>query len=141
MNAYTILFYLNEEHNHDHEEHEHNCQCGEDHNHDHNEGCGCGNHEHKHDDSNHEHGDDCGCGHDHSNTRDDYDIVAIIKTLGSWANFMPDSYLVKSEFSAEEIANKIESVLIPGDLLFVTKVAKDDVASLTPGVVDWIKAN
>lgn len=96
------------------------------------------NHEHGH---THEHGDDCGCGHDHSITRDDYDIVATIKTLGSWANFMPDSYLVKSEFNAEEIKNKIESVLLPGDLLFVTKVDKEDVASLTPGVVDWIKAN
>ena len=116
MNVYTILFYLNEDNHHDH------------------------NHEHAHD-SNHEHGDDCGCGHDHSTTRDDYDIVATIKTLGTWANFMPDSYLVKSEFSAEEIASKIESVLLPRDLLFVTKVAKDDVASLTPGVVDWIKAN
>lgn len=132
MNVYTILFYLNE--NHDHEGHEHK------HNHDHNEGCGCGNHEHTHD-SNHEHGDGCGCGHDHSNTRDDYDIVATIKTLGSWANFMPDSYLVKSEFKAEEIASKIKSVLLPGDLLFVTKVDKEDVASLTPGVVEWIKAN
>jgi hypothetical protein len=139
MNVYTILFYLNENNHHNHEEHEHNCQCNGDHNHDH-EGCGCGNHEHTHD-SNHEHGDDCGCGHDHSISRDDYDIVATIKTLGSWANFMPDSYLVKSEFEAEEIASKIESVLLPGDLLFVTKVAKDDVASLTPGVVDWIKSN
>lgn len=122
MNVYTILFYLNE--NNDHEGH------------DHNEGCGCGTHDHTHD-----HGDGCGCGHDHSNTRDDYDIVATIKTLGSWANFMPDSYLVKSEFKAEEIASKIKSVLLPGDLLFVTKVDKEDVASLTPGVVDWIKAN
>lgn len=88
----------------------------------------------------------CGCeGHDHDHEhhhhhRDDYDIIATIKSLGAWANFMPDSYLVKTTFSAKEIAEKIQTFLESGDLLFVTKVAKDDVASLTPGVVDWINS-
>ena len=88
----------------------------------------------------------CGCeGHDHDHEhnhhhRDDYDIVATIKSLGAWANFMPDSYLVKTTSSANEIAEKIQAFLEAGDLLFVTKVAKDDVASLTPGVVDWINS-
>ena len=53
---------------------------------------------------------------------------------------MPDSYLVKTTSSANEIAEKIQAFLEAGDLLFVTKVAKDDVASLTPGVVDWINS-
>lgn len=86
----------------------------------------------------------CGCdghAHDHEHHhRDDYDIVATIKTLGAWANFMPDSYLVKSTFTANEISDKIKPFLEKSDLLFVTKVDKEDVSSLTPGVVDWIKA-
>lgn len=88
----------------------------------------------------------CGCeGHDHDHEhhhhhRDDYDIVATIKSLGAWANFMPDSYLVKTDASANEISEKIKAFLEAGDLLFVTKVYKDDVASLTPGVVEWINS-
>ena len=86
----------------------------------------------------------CGCdghAHDHEHHhRDDYDIVATIKSLGAWANFMPDSYLVKSTFTANEISDKIKPFLEKNDLLFVTKVDKGDVSSLTPGVVDWINA-
>ena len=88
--------------------------------------CGCDSHDHDH-----EH---------HHHHRDDYDIVATIKSLGTWANFMPDSYLVKTDISSNEISEKIKAFLQPGDLLFVTKVAKDDVASLTPGVVEWINS-
>lgn len=90
--------------------------------------CGCDSHDHGHD---HEH---------HHHHRDDYDIVGTIKTFGAWANFMPDSYLVKTDVSAKEISEKIKAFLEPNDLLFVTKVDTDDVASLTPGLVDWLKA-
>ncbi len=38
--------------------------------------CGCEEHDHDH-----EH---------HHHHRDDYDIVGTIKSLGAWANFMPD---------------------------------------------------
>lgn len=89
--------------------------------------CGCGDHEHDHN-------------HEHHHHRDDYDIVATIKSLGAWANFMPDSYLVKTNTPAKEISEKIKAFLQTGDLLFVTKVCKDDVASLTPGVVEWINS-
>ena len=92
--------------------------------------CGCDSHDHDH---NHDH-------EHHHHHRDDYDIVATIKSLGAWANFMPDSYLLKTDVSANEISEKIKAFLQPNDLLFVTKVDKDDVASLTPDVVDWIKA-
>ncbi|NLZ35384.1 MAG: hypothetical protein GX889_10900 [Clostridiales bacterium] len=92
--------------------------------------------EHNH----HEHSEDCGCGHNHEshNHRDDYDIVATIKSLGPWANFMPDSYLVKSEFTAKEITEKLQKFIQTGDLLFVSKIDKDDVSSLTPEVENWI---
>ena len=53
---------------------------------------------------------------------------------------MPDSYLVKTNISANEISEKIKPFLESGDLLFVTKVCKDNVASLTPGVVEWINS-
>lgn len=86
--------------------------------------CGCESHDHEH----------------HHHHRDDYDIVSTIKSLGAWANFMPDSYLVKTNISANEISEKIKPFLESGDLLFVTKVCKDNVASLTPGVVDWINS-
>ena len=86
--------------------------------------CGCESHDHEH----------------HHHHRDDYDIVSTIKSLGAWANFMPDSYLVKTNISANEISEKIKPFLESGDLLFVTKVCKDTVASLTPGVVDWINS-
>lgn len=88
--------------------------------------CGCEEHDHDH-----EH---------HHHHRDDYDIVGTIKSLGAWANFMPDSYLVKTTSSSKEIAEKIQAFLETGDLLFVTKVDKENVASLTPGVVDWINS-
>ena len=88
--------------------------------------CGCEEHDHDH-----EH---------HHHHRDDYDIVGTIKSLGAWANFMPDSYLVKTTSSAKEIAEKIQAFLETGDLLFVTKVDKENEASLTPGVVDWINS-
>ena len=78
--------------------------------------CGCEEHDHDH-----EH---------HHHHRDDYDIVGTIKSLGAWANFMPDSYLVKTTSSAKEIAEKIQAFLETGDLLFVTKVDKENVLTL-----------
>ena len=90
----------------------------------HSHSCGCENHDHEH----------------HHHHRDDYDIVSTIKSLGSWANFMPDSYLVKTDISAKDISEKIKVFLETGDLLFVTKDCKDDVASLTPGVDEWINS-
>lgn len=86
-----------------------------------------------------EHSHSCGCGdHEHSHSRDDYEICARIKTLGAWANFMPNSFLVKTDLNSEEILLKLKEYIEDNDLLFVNKVNKDDVASLAPGVVEWI---
>ncbi|KMT21978.1 hypothetical protein [Clostridium cylindrosporum] len=84
--------------------------------------CGCEDHDHDH----HHHG------------RDDYEITSHIKTLGTWAHFMPTSFLVRTELSSNEILAKLKDCVESNDLIFVTKVDKDDVASLTPGVVEWI---
>lgn len=81
----------------------------------------------------------CGCDNEHHHHyRDDYEITANIKTLGSWAHFMPTSFLLKSELSADEILNKLKNTVEAEDLIFVTKVNKDSVASLTPNVIEWI---
>jgi hypothetical protein len=83
----------------------------------------------------------CGCeghDHDHHHERDDYEITAHIKALGSWAEFMPSSFLVKTSLTAQEILANLKDSVEAKDLIFVTKVDKDDVASLTSGVVEWI---
>ncbi|GAB6167922.1 hypothetical protein JCM1393_03820 [Clostridium carnis] len=85
----------------------------------------------------------CGCEdheeeHHHHHTRDDYEITGNIKSFGAWAHFMPTSFLVKTDLTASEISEKLKDFLQNNDMLFVTKVDKDDVSSLTPGVVEWI---
>lgn len=88
----------------------------------------------------------CGCGeehdehhHHHHHERDDYEITAHIKELGAWAHFMPTAFLVKCELSADEILEKLKNYVEDKDLIFVTKVDKDDVSDLNPQVVQWIK--
>ncbi|AOR23397.1 hypothetical protein [Clostridium taeniosporum] len=86
----------------------------------------------------------CGCeGHDHEHHhhhRDDYEITGNIKALGAWAHFMPTGFLVKCELTADEISVKLKEVLEATDMLFVTEVNKDNAASLTPGVIEWINS-
>lgn len=77
--------------------------------------------------------------HDHSHARDDRNIVGEIKELGQWANLMPDCYLVKTEYSATQIAEKIKIVMEEKDMIFVTEVSKENSASFTPGVINWIQ--
>lgn len=84
--------------------------------------CGCADHDHDH----------------HHHHRDDYEITARIKSLGAWAHFMPTSFLLKSELSAEEIKEQLKIALEPSDMLFVSEVNKENVASLTQGVTEWI---
>lgn len=85
----------------------------------------------------------CGCGSDHHEHhehehRDDREIIGEIKELGAWANLMPDCYLVKTEVSATEIAKKVKSVMQEKDMIFVTEVTKENSASFTNGVIEWI---
>lgn len=86
--------------------------------------CGCGGHDHDH--------------HHHHEERDDYELVGHIKELGAWACFMPSSYLLRSDLSADEILAKLKPYVHERDLLFVNEISKDNVASLTPAVVEWI---
>lgn len=93
-------------------------------------GCGC---DHDHDHDHHEHTHE----HEHMESSESK-IIGMIKSLGPWANFMPEGYLVKSSLSAEDILKEIESVANKGDILFVTKVDAESCACQNPAVLDWI---
>lgn len=89
--------------------------------------------------------DTCGCGHHHEHEHEhehiessEGNIIAKIKSLGAWANFMPEGYLVKSNISAEEIFNELQAVANKGDILFVTKVDAESCACQNPSVKEWI---
>ena len=85
--------------------------------------CGCENH------GDHDHH------HHHHEERDDYEVTAHIKTLGAWAHLMPTSFLVKTDKNSEEIVSFLKDFLEEKDMIFVNKVDKEDLASLTPVVV------
>lgn len=89
--------------------------------------CGCENH------GDHDHH------HHHHEERDDYEVTAHIKTLGAWAHLMPTSFLVKTDKNSEEIVSFLKDFLEEKDMIFVNKVDKEDLASFTPGVVEWIR--
>ena len=89
--------------------------------------CGCENH------GDHDHH------HHHHEERDDYEVTAHIKTLGAWAHLMPTSFLVKTDKNSEEIVSFLKDFLEERDMIFVNKIDKEDLASLTPGVVEWIR--
>lgn len=131
MSVYTITYYLKEEthadhhDHHDHHEHEDHKHENDNHEHDHNHG--------HHDHHSHEE-------HMHTHPRDEFQIIGEIKTLGAWAHMMPHSFLVKTDLSSEEILAKLKAVVQSEDMIFVTKVDANDVASLTPQVVEWIRA-
>lgn len=106
------------------------------HDHDH-EGCGCGG---NHADS-HEH-EGCGCGSDHSHehVHGDERIIGKIKSLGAWAQFLPEGFFVKASLTAEEIFDEVNSVANKGDIIFVTKVDAKTSACANPAVLDWLAA-
>ncbi|MGL4762841.1 MAG: hypothetical protein ACRC6T_00070 [Sarcina sp.] len=86
----------------------------------------------------------CGCGSDHHEhhaheERDNHEVIGEIKELGAWAELMPDCYIVKTEKSSEEIATKVKSVMEAHDRIFVTEINKENAASFTPGVMEWIR--
>lgn len=120
MSAYMITYFLSDTHGH-HHEHGDDCGCGEDHS--------------------HEHGDGCGCGEDHSHehVHNGTNIPGKIKSLGSWAQFMPEGFFVKTDtLSAKEIFDEVSSVANGGDIIFVTKIDGETSACANPAVLEWI---
>lgn len=91
-------------------------------------GCGCG-HDHDHEHEGHT--------HDHQESSED-NIIAKIKSVGAWARFMPEAFLVKSTLSANEILSELKSVSNSGDILFVTEVNPESCACENQAVIDWM---
>ena len=137
MAVHLITYYMKET-SHTHE-HSSDCGCGHDHEHEHHDhehgdACGCG-HDHEHD---HEHSDDCGCGDSHGDV--DFDLVCKIESLGRWAQFTPNGFLVISDLTCDEILEELEKVTSPSDILFVSKVNPEDFACTIPPCEDWVRA-
>lgn len=114
MSVYMITYFISDTNG--------SCGCGEDHHHD--SSCGCGdNHEHH---------------HDHEEISSEVNLVAKIKSLGAWAQFMPEGFFVKTEASAEDIFDELQSVANGGDIIFVTKIDSKTSACANPTVLDWL---
>lgn len=109
------------------------------HSHDHDENCGCGgDHTHSHD-----HDENCGCGEDHAHSHEhtpssNGNIIGKIKSLGAWAQFLPEGFFVKADSTAEEIFAEVSSVANKGDIIFVTKVDATSSACANPAVLAWL---
>lgn len=98
--------------------------------HEHDENCGCEEHDHEH-----EHDEDCGCG-----GRDDSRLIGEIRSLGAWAHFMPEGFLLHTSLSSAEILEKLKVFVNSDDLLFVSKIDSETTESLAPQVKEWISS-
>ena len=90
----------------------------------------------------HDHDENCGCGEDHSHSHDhahgDANLIGKIKSLGAWAQFLPEGFFVKTASSADEIFTEVSSVANKGDIIFVTKIDAKSSACANPAVLDWL---
>lgn len=90
----------------------------------------------------HIHSHDCGCDdHNHEEEccgRDDSRLIGEIQSLGAWAHFMPESFLLHSSLTPKEILEKLKVFVNDDDLLFISKINSDSTESLTPQVKEWI---
>jgi len=124
MSAYMITYFISDTTGHDHE-------------HEHGEGCGCGgDHEHSHEKEN------CGCGEDHTDSHEhvqgDANLIRKIKSLGTWAQFLPEGFFVKTSSSADEIFAEVSAVANKGDIIFVAKIDAESSACANPAVLGWL---
>lgn len=80
-------------------------------------------------------------GHAHSHVHEDSapKIEAKIKSFGAWAQVLPESFVVKSELTAQEMYDEINEVCNKGDLIFINKIDCNDVAYANPALVEWLK--
>jgi len=122
MSAYMITYFISDTSGHDHE---------------HGESCGCGG-DHSH---SQEH-ENCGCNEDHAHSHEPIhsvaNLVGKIKSLGPWAQFLPEGFFVKTDSSADEIFTEVSSVANKGDIIFVTKIDAKSSACANPAVLDWL---
>lgn len=74
----------------------------------------------------------------HAHDNDSSNIEKRIKSLGSWANIMPNAWIINSELNAEEITEAIKLDVAANDLFFVTKIGDDYSGKLQNGALTWI---
>ena len=91
----------------------------------------------------HDHDENCGCGGDHAHSHEHAtwrmaNIIGKIKSLGAWAQFLPEGFFVKTSSSADEIFAEVSSVANKGDIIFVTKIDAKSSACANPAVLDWL---
>jgi len=90
----------------------------------------------------HDHDENCGCGGDHDHSHEhahgDANLIGKIKSLGAWAQFLPEGFFVKTSSSADEIFAEVSSVANKGDIIFVTKIDAKSSACANPAVLDWL---
>ncbi|MBY0754379.1 hypothetical protein K5V21_02810 [Clostridium sardiniense] len=77
----------------------------------------------------------------HHHHDEDSNLTRKIKSLGSWAQIMPSSWLVYSEFSAKEINDSLKEVIEEKDLLFVSEINKNHSGSIDERALSWIDRN
>ena len=91
---------------------------------------------------NHDHDENCGCGGDHTHPHEsvhgEAHLIGKIKSLGAWAQFLPQGFFVKTTSSADEIFAEVSSVANKGDIIFVTKIDAKSSACANPAVLDWL---
>lgn len=90
-------------------------------------------HDHHHDEDG-----ECTEEHSHEHAHGDVNIIGKIKSLGAWAQFMPEGFFVKTDSSAQEIFDEVSSVANKGDIIFVTKVDAKTSACANSAVLDWL---
>lgn len=91
----------------------------------------------------HDHDENCGCGGDHTHSHEhtpssNGNIIGKIKSLGAWAQFLPEGFFVKADSTAAEIFSEVSSVANKGDIIFVTKIDEKTSACANPAVLDWL---
>ena len=91
----------------------------------------------------HDHDENCGCGGEHSHSHEhtpssNGNIIGKIKSLGAWAQFLPEGFFVKTDSTAEEIFAEVSSVANKGDIIFVTKIDGKTSACANPAVLAWL---
>ena len=118
MSAYMITYFISDTSGH--HDHDENCGCGGDHSHSH-------EHEHEHENE-----------HEHEHVQGDANLIGKIKSLGAWAQFLPEGFFVKTSSSADEIFTEVSSVANKGDIIFVAKIDAKSSACANPAVLDWL---
>lgn len=91
----------------------------------------------------------CSCGENHNEEHDishnsledsSSKIQAKIKSFGAWAQVLPESFVIKSDLSANEMYEEIRTVCNSGDLIFINKIDCSDIAYANSALIEWINS-